>query len=578
MKTQFFAVDENGKKHSFLVRQEEEHIYLTLPKEDFADAKNLSALGDFTCTEAGEEGYYLMPRTINMMGEMQTFFTPRNDLIYTYDRGPVMSLFGFKKKGLCCLVRFERTYKYKFQVKVFDNVYFLSVNFDFTQNDPIYDDIRIEIVMLPEDAGYREMAKKERELRLLRGEIEPLAEKCKREAVDYGRRYPLIRIRMGWKPSPSPILHQTPENEPEMFVACDFDRVCDIADELQAQGVEGAELQLVGWNVGGHDGNFPQLFPADRRLGGDEGLKKAIEHVKQKGYRISLHTNLVDATENANCFSWDDICIDRKGEHLQQGHYSGGYAYRVCPEAQIKNNKMHLSDIIGLGLNGIHFTDVISIIEPRECLSEKHPVNSREAVKIMQGIMEETREKMGAFSSEGTMDFALKNLDYGLYVCFADGFGTQDIPIADRILPFFELTYHGIILYNPMSPTINYPIKTTRDKLIAMLHGGRPSFYFFSKFRTGGEANWMGEIDLVTTTDEDLCYSVSVVKEALDEYKASELDRLQTIYMSDYKVFDNGLEAAVYEDGTTVVGNFGTETAEYGDIILEGGEYKVIKV
>ena len=41
-----------------------------------------------------------------------------------------------------------------------------------------------------------------------------------------------------------------------MFVACDFDRVCEIADMLHKKGVEGAELQLVGWNRGGQERTF----------------------------------------------------------------------------------------------------------------------------------------------------------------------------------------------------------------------------------------------------------------------------------------------------------------------------------
>ncbi len=578
MKTQFFAVDEKGRKHAFLVKQEENHLYLTLPKEALANVEKLSALGDFSRAEAGDEGYYLMPRTIRMMGEFQTFFTPREDVTYTYDRGPVMSMLGLKKKGLCCLVRLERTYKYKLQVNVADNIYSFSVNFDFTQNDPVYDDIRLEIVMLPDTADYPEMAKCERELRLARGEITPLSEKCKREAVEYGRKYPLIRIRMGWKPVPSPVKHQTPETEPEMFVACSFERVCEIADELERQGVEGAELQLVGWNIGGHDGRPPQYFPADPRLGGDEGLKKAIDYVKSKGYRISLHTNVLDAYEIADCFSWDYIIIGRNGDYMQLGDWGGGLSYNVCPEQQLKHAEMHLEKLLPLGLNGMHYIDVISIVEPRECLSEKHPVNTRDAVKIMQNIQAVTREAMGAFSSEGAMDFALGDLDYALYLTFGESFGAQSIPFADRYLPFWELTYHGIILYNPTSATINYPIKTTGDKLIAMLRGGKPSLYFFSKFVTGVGINWMGTNDLVTTTDDDLRHAVSAVKEALDEYQITGLDRLQNVYMSDYKVFDNGIEAAIYEDGTTIVGNFGEAAAQYGDLTVEAGEYKVIKL
>jgi hypothetical protein len=159
------------------------------------------------------------------------------------------------------------------------------------------------------------------------------------------------------------------------------------------------------------------------------------------------------------------------------GHYSGGYSYHVCLEKQLKNNRRDLPPVAALGLDGVHFTDVISIVEPDSCHAKDHTCYTGDAVKLAQTIIRETRAQMGAFSSEGTMDFALKDLDFGLYVSFGDGFGQREIPFGERLIPFFELVYHGIILYNPISPTVNYFLKQTRDKLIYLLRGGKPACY-----------------------------------------------------------------------------------------------------
>jgi hypothetical protein len=325
-------------------------------------------------------------------------------------------------------------------------------------HDKIYDDIRIEIIPLPNAKTAGDFAKAERELRIARGEIMTLKEKCEREIVDYSRKHPVVRIRMGWKQSPSPYKHQHKDNEPMMHTAVTFARVRDIVDALKKAGVEGADLQLVGWNKSGHDGRFPQLFPVEEALGGELELRKTIEYVKSLGYKISLHTNLVDSYEIADCFKWENVCVHQDGTYLQRGDYSGGYSYIVCPKKQYENNKMHMEQLKDLGLNGVHFTDVISIIMPDVCHNEKHPCSTKEAIEISKKIMRETRETLGAFSSEGAFDFALGELDYALYVCFGDGFGAKNIPICDSFIPFFELVYHGIILYNPMSPTVNFTI------------------------------------------------------------------------------------------------------------------------
>ncbi len=571
----FHAIDEKGTIYPFQTVREDNRIVLTLKKEVFENAKTLRALGSFTEARAGDAGYYVQPRNVGMMGDFLTFFTEREDVTYTFAR-PVLSLFGIKKTGLCALVRIERNYKYSIETVVKDGIYTLSVVFNFATADMPYDDIRMEILLLPENAEYAAMAKAERELRLFRGEITPLAEKCKRNAVEYARCHPLIRIRLGWKPSPSPVPHQTLENEPEMFVACDFKRVRDIVDELERQQVEGAELQLVGWNISGHDGRYPQLFPVDPRLGGEEELKKTIAYVKGKGYYISLHSNLIDEYEIADTFTWDDICVMRNGQYNQTGHYGGGYAYHVCPEKQLKNNRRDLPKITELGTNGMYYIDVISIVEPDDCHSEQHPVSTGDGIRIAQTIMQETKDRMGAFSSEGAMDFAVGMLDYALYVTFGDGFAKTTIPVADKYLPFYELIYHGILLYNPMSPTVNYPIKTARERLFTYLRGGKPTFYFFSKFRTGGSKNWMGETDLVTTTEEDLTFAVQKVKESVTEYRTGGFDERQFVYMTDYQILDNGLEAAIYEDGCIVVGNFGdTEQVYHNETILPG-DYRIL--
>jgi hypothetical protein len=560
-----YAVDNDRNKLEFNTEWLNDSVKLTLPVDAFKNAESVRLLPELSAAEAGDEGYYIIPRKISIGGDILTKFKEREDVTYTLKK-PILSAYGIKKADFTVYIRIERNYKYGFETVVNEGKYTLCPLFDFTQNDKPYDDIRLEIFFLPENAAYADMARIERNLRLQRNEITTLAEKCEREAVEYARKYPLIRIRMGWKPSPSRVFHQTLETEPDMFVACDFKRVRDIADELKAQGVPGAELQLVGWNIAGHDGRFPQLFPADPRFGGDKGLRETIDYVKSLGYRISLHTNLIDAVEVANTFTWDDVAVRRDGKYNQTGHYSGGYAYHVCLKKQYKNFCRDYGEVAALGLNGLHFTDVISIVEPDDCHSKKHPCTTGEGIAIAKQIIKESREMFGGFSSEGCFDFALTDMDYGLYVCFGDGFGHNEVPICDVELPFFELCYHGIVLYNPTSPTVNFPIKQKEDQLIFFMRGGRPSYYFYSKFRTGGAKNWMGENDFTANGEDDLRECVSYIKRGCEEY--APLAERQLIYMTDYEVKNNGIHVATYEDGVRMIGNFSDAEAAYeGDVI-----------
>lgn len=188
-------------------------------------------------------------------------------------------------------------------------------------------------------------------------------------------------------------------------------------------------------------------------------------------------------------------------------------------------------------------------------------------------FLRETRETLGAFSSEGAFDFALGELDYALYVCFGDGFGAKNIPICDSFIPFFELVYHGIILYNPMSPTVNFTIKNARDRLLFFMRGGRPSFYIYSRFKANGK-DWMGLVDLTCDSNESLEKTAKAIADGEKQYKAF-ADR-QFIYMKDYTVLENGIEVAEYEDGVRFVGNFSEIDTEFEGHTVPAGDFIVI--
>ncbi len=565
-----YAVDENGKQYPFAQQRFGNSLLLTLKKETIQKVKQLRALPALSTAAAGDAGYYILPRSLRLRGEIQTFFTERADATFSYSR-PLMSWYGIKKQDFCALIRVERNYNYRYEITVQNNIYTACPLFDFTQNDPLYDDIRIELIMLPADADYNTMARTERALRLERGELRTLQEKCQSPAVEYARKYPLVRIRMAWKPSPSPYPFQTEENEPELFIACDFKRVREIADELKRQGVEGAELQLVGWNRSGHDGRYPQLFPADPRLGGNEEFKKTIDHVKALGYRISTHTNSCDCYTIADTFDWNDVALDREGNYVQIGHWGGGDCFRICPIKQLKNAKRDLPVLAEYGENGVHYTDVTSIILPDDCHSPDHPSNLSNGILYIQTLMDYTRGLFGAFSSEGCLDFTLKELDFGLYVSFG-GSNNADC-VCDRYLPVWEVAYHGTVLYNPIATTVNCTAQSPADQLTLLLRGGKPAMYLHSKFRANGK-DWMGDGDLTCQNKEAIARSVRLIKEALEIY--TPFAEKQLIFMRSYDILDNGLEIATYEDGSAVCGNFSDATVTHNGVPIEPWECKWI--
>ena len=97
-----------------------------------------------------------------------------------------------------------------------------------------------------------------------------------------------------------------------------------------------------------------------------------------------------------------------------------------------------------------------------------------------------------------------ESLDYGLYVSWPP----VDDDMLDEIIPLWNIVYHGIILSNPTTDTVNFPIKDKKNLLTVAEYGARPSFYIYSKFMNGGnQDDWLGVEDLTIGTSPKLCIS-----------------------------------------------------------------------
>ena len=180
----FYAVDNAGNTLLPLVEKTQEGYYLTFKKEMLEGVQALRLLPELARAEVGDNGFFITPRNIVMSGDLLVRFLPREDTSYRYENA-IMSCYGFKTAEGAALVRIERNYKYEFCISVQDGIYSVETVFDFTKHDPVYDDIRVMILPLKEDATLGDFAATERNLRLAQGEIVPLTEKCKRPAAEY---------------------------------------------------------------------------------------------------------------------------------------------------------------------------------------------------------------------------------------------------------------------------------------------------------------------------------------------------------------------------------------------------------
>ena len=547
--------------------------YLRVPKSELPkNIKNVEIHHPHATANAGDDGFYVFCN--GMYGK----FKERPNGVY---RNPhvVMPMFGVKTpQASMTVIATGMRYEIYQMAKISNGVYRVFPRLELNGDEP-YDDLAVEFHLLDKsNATYAEMAKVYRKYQLDRKVVRPLKERVKENSeLKYASAAVEVRVRMGWKPVPSPIPEQNAENEPEMNVAITFDRFRQIVDEFKKQGVDRAEFCLVGWNIGGHDGRYPQIFPVDPRLGGEEKLREAIRKAQAEGFQIVCHTNYSDAYRASQIGGlWDEEYLrrDKDGKLVTYTTWGGGNMYETCPKCMYERfSKSDFAKLKELGFRGLHYVDVYSTVNPRTCYSPNHPLTKEGFAEWTKKILADTQESFGGFASEGGFDYCISNLDYGLYISFHVP-GTKLNPLIDRHVPFWQLVYNGIVLNNPYTAATNYTIKEPSVKLKLIEFGGRPMFYFYSKFKHSG-TNWMGDDDLTCATDEELVRSVKAVKEGFDEFE--KLKHLQLEFMEGHAKIGKDVYETSFSDGTVIITNYGDTEYDYKGQKAEPMGYLVVK-
>ncbi|MGN0832401.1 MAG: DUF5696 domain-containing protein [Kiritimatiellia bacterium] len=528
---------------------------LVLPREKIRarNARRLEIVPDFARARRGESGYWFSP--YGVYGEYDLsdgrFFAGA-------ERMP-MPMFGWSNpRGSCLAIVDSLKYFVRETVTAVKGEYAVAATLERDLCREPYEDLVIEYHRRPAGVPYADLAKIYRRYQLARGAVRPIRERTAGGArlLEQAVLAPELRIRQAWKPVPSPVLHQTPWNEPEVKAVVSFDRIRDLVDELKRQGVDEAELCLVGWNIGGHDGRWPQYFPAEPRLGGDAGLKAAIEYARRAGYLVVPHGNFSEGYEIADNWSAEATIKDDDGLPLGTRAHSwgGGKPYHICPQRAYEIHTKIMPALAAFGFSGLGYFDVVSICEPKLCRDPRHPCTTARSVRFWGECAALARRELGGFASEGGNDYLAGQLDYALYVYFGDPLAVErehakGQSLAKRVVPIWQIVYHGIIASNPFTTTMNATLKDRVSQLKLIEFSGRPCFYFHSKFRTTG-TNWMGEEDLCCTTDPELRQAVARIREGYDAYRS--LRHLQLEFIDAHEEVSPGVFRTGYANGEFV--------------------------
>ena len=222
------------------------------------------------------------------------------------------------------------------------------------------------------------------------------------------------------------------------------------------------------------------------------------------GYQVVCHTVSCGAYEIADNFDRDlltkkkNACGDPEPyirEHYKKDGLNGGEPYHLCARTAWENYvTKDFPKVRGYGFEGLHYNDELTAIIPEKCYDKNHPVSWEYHRKVAAYC----RDLFGGFQTEGYMDYMNEYLDAALYIGVQSRLTHEQCALFDEGIPFWQLVYHGIVLSNPTSQTVNYPVKEEYQHLKFLEYGGRPVMYFYSKF--GADRNWMTSTCTAQTT------------------------------------------------------------------------------
>ena len=549
-------------------------VQFVWPKEKVpANFKSVTVTPDFASARKGENGYWVMPDNTYGTYRLDNGSLKQSWSIY-------MPMFGMKTpRSTYCAIVTGMPYSLGVSVVAKDGVYSQSAVFLAEKDLELYEDIRIKYHFLKgDDADYSGIARCYRAYQLGRGAAIPLAEKAKTNpALAYAVTNMEVRIRQAWKPAPSPVMEQVTRNEPPVKAVVTFDRVKDIVDESVRQGVGGAEFCLVGWNKGGHDGAYPQIFPVEPSLGGEEKLKEAVAYAQSKGYQVVGHSSFRDCYMIAD--TWDSEYVVEKNPDgtLKRGKtsWSGGRLYTMCPQrAYERFCPKQCAEMKTLGFRGLFYVDVTTSRPPYPCPDVRHRLNNGQRVVWENNILRELDETFGGAASEGAYDFSARTCESALTVQWVKKpFDPPQNAMVDGYIPLWQLVYHGIIVSTPFRTMINCPANPDKRYALKLAEfGGRPTFYWHSWFVTGKPPS-MGTWDLEATTDEKMRQGVAWMKEGYDEF--ARRSALQFAFMDRHEKLTDGLFRVTYSNGARMYVNYNHDPAEVDGVAVPAMDYLI---
>ena len=511
----------------------------------------LDLLPDLLTTRVGDDGFYLLPDFCGTLVRFKEHVpTINRDRMYMHqsewEKLNVMNCFGLKQgtRGTLAIVHRGDFFCHTVTEVNQDGENRIYAGFGVRHGpaEPIKQEDKELVVRFTEgrDDGYFDLAVAYRDYLARERGVSPLKDRIADNPVlAYSVRAMRTKIFHGVKPRS--LDGSTPVN-----VTTTFAQAEEILDRMNEAGIHRAVVTLVGWNLGGHDGAYPQKFPVEPALGGETGLRRLIAKARSMGYQIVPHDNHSDMYRAGQTYDPDVILRDEDQAPVMAGIWGGGQSTRSCPVAYFHRYGPDVTRIKDLGFEGHYYVDAQSNPLYR-CHHPGHPADEEQFGISQCKLTQAYRVLYGAVSQEFAPAYALPFLDEGgQHSPYNIGFCQHAVPedltrIIDRVVPFYQLAIHGLITYQEDWVDAYRTCGVRKGVLRALGFGARPSM----------QVEWTGEGFGEVYTD-----SIRDIQEGY-HLAFEELADTHVEFVEDYEELAPEASRILYANGTALSVNWG---------------------
>lgn len=347
---------------------------------------------------------------------------------------------------------------------------------------------------------------------------------------------------------------------PHFVTATTFEQGRQVVQNLHEAGIGKIDVTWTGWSEGGDQSRVPAVLPAEKKLGGTEGLTRTIEEAHARGDRVFLQSDYTTSRLNDRFVPSRDALRSINNRSFIDT-YRSEKQYVNPSDVSLKLFQSDLEDYKRIGIDGLKFDGIghflfsdfrSSHLVTRQQSSSEY----RQLLGLSKNAFASTRVGFGNAYVLGAADH-IANMPMD---------ASYDM-VATKSVPFYPIALHGMVTYSDAPGNMR-----DRTGLLKAIEYGSGLDYMLTYENPIVLKDTAGS-SLFSSQYEEWKSTVAA------DYRSwnSALGRVQDQYITGHREIAKDIMETRYENGVSVWVNYRDTPYTNGSVIIKPKDFTVVE-